>query len=801
MNSLARLLLLATLLPVGSCREDSPSLERSEHVLPHGVTHLDPRLANGQSPAKELESWARVVREWSFQGSIEMPEAWALDAGVLQGEGPNGGLAIGVLEGRPGAPALRFLESVFPMEVNAVEVDVAIPNSAQAALAWYRPSPLEAGAALCLCAASPVPQTVRFPLSGMPTWSKSIEKLILKLSSNRLQGFELLAIRFVSEPLAWGQSPLDSAGETSGDAGLIVRGGVAYRSWPVRVGAPASCDVVVPQGGKLSVQVSRSTSSSPQNLNAILAINTKESGANEAAPLLHIHPLPTGQEEWRAVTVDLSTYEGQEVSISFSAVSSEPSDGELAPRADVLFGAPMILSTLPADRRPNILLVTLDTLRFDALGSSYEEAGRGPDPRRVQTPFLDALAEKSVVFTSAWSAGNSTQPSHASILTGASIQDHSLIDNFGVLGEGNTTLAERLREAGYQTAAVTCQRAIGPDSGFGQGFDMFIPAESVSGTDGRLAIDDARAWLEGWSKEGERPFFLWVHVFDPHTPYALPGDYLSSFEKVAGEMPPAQVTPPTLPVAKVVPAELAFLGDITSADHVDYLYHAEVAYTDALMADLFGTLQETGQAADTMSFVTADHGEFLGERGNFYNHRGLFPETLHVPLLMHLPGQVEGQRVTNRVTNRDIVPTVLGQLGLIEENPVRDLVKAAEVPGSSENRRFWFEHANGLQVGCRDKDYHFITTLREGLRFGMTKGSPGQPSIMALIPRGATLLFDWNLDPQLVNDLSSDRPEVVELYLQALAEYRSSAQPVGRLKREVSSKEAADLEALGYTGD
>ena len=761
-----------------------------------GVLHLDPRLDSGLSSSAELTQHKHTVREWSMQGALELPEAWKLDGGVLAGPGPNGGLRLGLMREARTAPTLRFLGPISPAEMNSIEVDLVILASARASVAWFRPSPLEAGAALSLCEAAPEVQTLRFAVGANKTWGKLIEKLIVKLSSNRVQGFELLAIRFVHEPFAWGQSPLDPEGGFSGDAGLLVRGGTACRAWPARIGAALRTRAIVPIGGKLSVQVARGATSSPIPLNSVVTVFSDGS----TTPIVSIYPLPLGDEEWHAGLLDLGEFAGQEVAMTFEVEPALGAAADSVPRADILFGAPMMLGALPEDRRPNILLVTLDTLRFDALGSSQESVLNSPAEGRVQTKFLDTLAESSFVFENAWSAGNSTQPSHASILTGVSIQDHSLNDNFGVLGDGNTTLAERLRTAGYQTAAVTCQRAIGPDAGFGQGFDLFIPAETVSGLDGRLAVDKARAWIEEWSAEGDRPFFLWVHVFDPHTPYELPGDFLETYKEWAGAIPPRQSTPATLPKAKVVPAELAFLGDITSAEHVDYLYHAEVAYTDSLMADLFGTLGSLNLQASTMSFVTADHGEFLGERGNFYNHRGLFPETLHVPLLLKLPGATAGQRIASRVTNRDIVPTVLGQLGLLDVNPARDLVSVAQ-EAPEVDRRLWFEHANGLQVGCRDGEYHFITTLRGGLRFGIEESQDSEFAVMKSIPLGQSFLFDVQKDPGLHDNLAQERPKVVEAYLHALADYRAAARPIARLARDISSSEAADLEALGYTGD
>ena len=795
--SLLRLATATLLLIVAACSGETPKPAALPigQMFARGVIHLDPRLENGSSPAKELGERTKVVREWSFVGQTELPQEWELASGKLRGVGANGGLLIEADAADQNAPILGLQYGIDPEMVDMIEVDVAMANSGRSTIAWRRPKPLSSGFVATLSDGAATPQTLRFSFLGHRSWTDSIDGLALRLSSNRKQDFELMAIRFVHQPFVWGPSPLDPEGATSGDAGLIVIDGMAARAWPARIGSDLICSVVVPLGGKLSVQVARGRNATALDLEARYSVRSldEDGAASSGSQSLRI-----GDKGWHAVIMGLNSFEGEEVEIKFSVHAKGKAPAPKSIRADALFGAPMVLGTLSEDRRPNILLVTLDTLRYDALGSSQRSQAK---PARIQTTFLDSLAKNSFVFDSAWSAGNSTQPSHASILTGVSIQDHSLVDNYGVLADGNTTLAERLRTAGYQTAAVTCQRAIGPAAGFGQGFDLFIPAEAVSGADGRLAINRARAWLEQWRGEGDRPFFLWVHVCEPHTPYDLPGNDMATYEAKAGSAPDRKANPPTLPNVSVIPPELAFLGDITSRDLVNYLYHAEVSYTDALMADLFGTLEDANQMQHTLSFVTADHGEFLGERGNFYNHRGLFPETLHVPLLMTLPGQKDGVRVAARVTNRDIVPTVLSQLGLSEVNPIRDLVAVADGSAQAGDRRLWFAHANDLQIACRDDDYHFITTLRDGFRFGLSPTGPNGIVVAKNIPVGTHFLYDWKADPSLVNNLAEEKPELVAKYLKALADYRESARPVGRQAREISTAEAADLEALGYTGD
>lgn len=761
-----------------------------------GVIHLDPRLPDGSSPTMHLSRAETPLAAWSFTSDTVWPDAWRVVPSRLIGDGPHGGALLAADPGASAAAHLVFQGELNPARVNTIEVDFAVPVSGRATVSWSTKGARRGGFVEVLTQPTEDIQTARFSLIDAPGWGGELESLDLRMSAGRAQPWELKGVRFLHEPFAWGASPIDREGVKSGDGGLIERGGVAVRAWPAAVGQPLTTRFTVPPGGRLSVQVARSSTSSPGPLEARVAVE------GQGAPAPAVVALAPSNADWTPLLLDLAELAGEEVEVSFSALGEAPGE----PRADVLFGSPLVLGTLPEDRRPNILLVTMDTTRFDAMGSSAAAAQASGETEfrsdRVRTPALDRFAATSFVFDNAWSAGNSTQPSHASILTGVSIQNHSLTDNFGMLADGNVTLAERLRDAGYQTAAVTCLRAISPAAGFGQGFDLFVPAEAVSGADGRLAVDDAIEWLEAWAQEGERPFFLWVHVFDPHTPYELPGNYLETYSQAVGGAPPRQVSPATLPRGQTLPPELEFLGDTSSRDYVNFLYHAEVAYTDKLMDDLLSAVEAAGVADHTLSVITADHGEFLGERGNFFNHRGLFPETLHVPLFLHLPGQTEGQHVADRVTNRDIVPTILSALGLIESPGHRDLVAVARA-GADPDRRLWFEHANGLAVGCRDARYHFIKVLKDGFKFGVMKApGPGEKWLAPkLEPAGSVFLYDWTVDPGLTHNLAGEQSELVERYEGLLEEYRASARPVGREARLVGADEAAELEALGYTGD
>lgn len=800
------LLALALLPALGGCGGDDPAT--AETVA--GVQHLDPRLETPSGPvpaAPALFALREVVDEWVFEPE-GWPEEWQLTNGRV-GDAPLWGGQIALPIDLKGEPLTMGLEGSFDTRTfNVVEVEVVRRKDVHATLRWGRAGTDKRFLAIGHRRIDERVTTIRFELDGNAAWSDTIEGLTLTPSSGWNQPVELLAVRFVSEPFSYGGDPLTTAiaagadvalDEVSGDGGLIERGGLAVRAWPVRVGNVLASTVEVPADGLLAFEYARGTNANPVPLRLVARAGMGDEWVSTA---LELAP---GDDAWQHAKLDLASLAGGTARIEFAVELGGSGDLEaLPPRTDVLVGAPMVLGRLHADRRPNVILVTSDTTRYDVFGTYLDVAANGggtePWAERVHTPFLDALAADAIVFEDAWSQSNSTQPSHASILTGLSVQDHSLFDNYGILGAGAETLAESLRAAGYQTAAATCQAAIATRAGFGQGFDLFLPPDEEALVDGRDAIDQARAWIEAWSAERDRPFFLWVHVFDPHTPYVLPDGELAPYTTETGAAPDPANGARKLPAVAELPPEMAFLDGVENHAYATFLYHAEVAYTDRLLADLFGSVRAAGLADDTIEIVTSDHGESLGERGNYFNHRGLYPETVRVPLLMRVPGMGAGARVTARVTNRDVAPTVRALLGLGEVPREQDLVATLDEPDAAPER-VWFEHANGYVVGCRDDAYHFMVVLRDNFTFGLApvEGSPYLVPVPQ--PKGKVELYDWRADPGLTQNLADERPEVVAEYLALVDAYRASADPVGSQKRAMTAEEEAQMESLGYTGD
>ncbi|HXG54583.1 MAG TPA: sulfatase-like hydrolase/transferase [Vicinamibacterales bacterium] len=311
--------------------------------------------------------------------------------------------------------------------------------------------------------------------------------------------------------------------------------------------------------------------------------------------------------------------------------------------------APMLLST-PAQ---NVLLITIDTLRADALGSYGG---------RAATPNLDRLALDGMRFTFAHAHAVVTLPSHASILTGRYPFDHGVRDNAGFrLDDKAETLAEAARASGFATGAFVGAFPLDRQFGLAQGFDVYgdLGGRDVAPSDFAFSerpasevVADARAWIA----QQQKPWLAWVHVFDPHSPYAPPAPFAQQYA-----------------------------GD---------LYAGEVAFTDQALAPLLDMAR--AGARPTTVIVTADHGEGLGEHGETTHGVFAYESTLRVPLIVAQVGAGTASKrrpVVSDVPVRhvDILPTIAGLTGIAAPAnlPGRSLVTA--VDGEREERTSYFE--------------------------------------------------------------------------------------------------------------
>jgi arylsulfatase len=314
----------------------------------------------------------------------------------------------------------------------------------------------------------------------------------------------------------------------------------------------------------------------------------------------------------------------------------------------------------PERSRPNVLLITVDTLRADRLGVYGFDLDT--------SPAIDRLAAGGVVFERAIAGASFTSGSHASIMTSRYTREHTIgYMNGGTRLEGITTVAEIFNREGYQTAAfvgnIMLDRKIGLDRGFEVYDDELPHAELNRGFAferiARQTTERALLWLKN---RDQRPFFLWVHFQDPHGPYTPPPEFKGRFR------PEFKPDEKALPILDTVTG----LNGIPSYQELDGIrrpsvyetrYAEEIAYADHWIGQLISQVDADPSDPKTIVVFTADHGESLGEANLYFSHGSTTtPDQAHIPLIIRAPGLPEGRR-TETVHHVDVMPTLLDLVG------------------------------------------------------------------------------------------------------------------------------------------
>lgn len=440
--------------------------------------------------------------------------------------------------------------------------------------------------------------------------------------------------------------------------------------------------------------------------------------------------------------------------------------------------------------RPNVVLISVDTLRADALGSYGS-----PSP----TPFIDALAERGVLFERAYAPAALTAPSHATLFTGREPLDHGITRNGVSLQAEIETLAEQFRAAGYASGAFVSSFVLDPRFGWDQGFDvfdaqfskddatvskelaqpgMFFNMHTFEGFDRRAdaTVDAALAWLA----TAEEPYFLFVHLFDPHDPYVPPEAYLDRLKPAKFDLKGR-----TAPGARK-PRRL---------ERLVRRYHAEVLFADHELGRLFDGLEAKSDRR-SVTALTSDHGEGLGQHDWLVHARNLYDEAVHVPLIVSdSAASVRGKRLRTPVGVVDVAPTLLGLAGLSELSSAsgRSLAKSVEA-GSEPEARPVFAHRRphptatidfrGEKISARDADAKWISNDLIEDEF-----------------------YDLANDPGELNDLvgtrsgeppSAEQTERGVALLDLINSHRAEAGVIDE-PPELAPDVRAALDALGYT--
>lgn len=399
----------------------------------------------------------------------------------------------------------------------------------------------------------------------------------------------------------------------------------------------------------------------------------------------------------------------------------------------------------------NVVLVSIDTCRADRL-SCYGY-------RRPTTPNIDEVARDGVQFNDASTPVPITLPAHSSMLTGTYPPTHGVrLNEVSPLDGSNVTLAEILRAAGYQAAAFVGGFTMDSRFGLDQGFDTydcrFTGKEGKAFYSERKADEVSRSALAWLETHAGKPFFLFLHYFDPHAPYTPPPAYAAS----------------------------------SSADD---LYAGEIAYVDHCIGQVLDRLRSLGAYDNTLLIITGDHGESLGEHGEPSHTFFIYQSVLHVPLIIRAPMAGRGLRVDGAVSLVDIVPTVVDLIGLKTPPGVQGLSLRRSLKGSSRPGRVG---SDLVRPGPIYSESLYPSTFGCGPLQGIVDGK--WKFIRAPKPE----LYDLSRDPGELSNIIGQEPQVAQQLrsrLDAMLREMGSAAS-GRARSMADLEAAKRLQSLGY---
>jgi arylsulfatase A-like enzyme len=309
-------------------------------------------------------------------------------------------------------------------------------------------------------------------------------------------------------------------------------------------------------------------------------------------------------------------------------------------------------TTATAADAPHVVLITIDTLRYDHMGvHGYA---------RDTTPNIDAVARQGVRFNQATTPRPKTVPSVVSMMTGLYPHNSGVRRLVDHLHPTRVTMQEVFRNAGYQTGAVICNTVLnGDNSGLAAGFDFYYDdTPDIQGTqlDSAPATDIAIAWLEDQVREGGAPVFLWVHYMDPHGPYLPPAPYDEAF--VSETRGSRFVELEKIPRASRI-------GQQTDVDFYVDQYDGEILYTDHHTQRLLDAMARLGMSDRSVVVISSDHGESLGDHDYYFEHgKYVYDDCSRIPLIVRYPGCAADAEIDEAVELTDLYPTLLDLAGL-----------------------------------------------------------------------------------------------------------------------------------------
>jgi arylsulfatase A-like enzyme len=504
---------------------------------------------------------------------------------------------------------------------------------------------------------------------------------------------------------------------------------------------------------------------------------------------------------WETATVDLSRFGGRDVTLTLALASD-------VPRALGFWGTPVIRSppasaSASTERPQGVILIWADTLRRDHL-PFYGYA-------RPTAPVLSRLAAEGTVFEDCVAQASWTKASGPSILTGLYPTSHGVQSFNDLLPSSATTIAEAYRQAGYATLGLSSIQFVGKFTNLHQGFEelheqgSFAERQAGSMKSARSAVDRLATWLAAHRRD---PFFVLLHVADPHSPHQPNPPYDTMFADPAGREQHARELEAVRPLianalmrrfGMPTRAELEKAG-IDADRYIAYekdWYDGSIRGMDAEIGRLGERLRELGLDRRTLVAFLSDHGEEFLEHGRTFHRQGVYGELANVPLMLWWPGGVPaGTRVPETVQLVDVMPTLLELSGL---SPPPGLQGASLASLMRGGRGGWPRPAITEAAGRPDPS---VATAEESFAVSLDGWKlvhhPVRPP-----ERPEFELFHRRRDPLDSADVAAQHPEVVARLSRELQAWRRMAQGA-RLKsdadlaRSVSGEELERLRALGY---
>ncbi len=773
---------LVMLLPLVGCGSEDAPQQATSHAQAPGLQHLELRLLNEAKagPHEEFGITSKLyppkgLAPWSGKGKRVFENL--VPAGPSEAELPGYTTASGspqmpgaiVLEDAGQARDLRVPGPFAAKSFNRVVLRIAVPQEEELRIAFYTDGEQRVQSEVVSVAGNPLPQLVVFDLPILRSVQGALDELRVE-GAGHTQGMMLLEVALAKSPLTSFIEQADAGpmlielghAHSSDDGRFDKRRGVGLYS-----GAPAEVIFSAPQDHSLLFSYAVPAALRIPGSDVQLKVSV-ESGGGERVELAL--PLDTVVEGWRTAELALTGLGAGEKRALFELSGAGSQQAGSAIQEVCAIAELRVVGKQPTPR--TVLLITSDTHRGDHIGALGASAP-------VRTPAIDALAARGVLFSDAYAASNTTNPSHTSLMTGVHVRDSRVLDNRSPLTAEAHTLAEAFRERGFHTlAAVSVRHLMDDESGLGQGFDrMSGPLGSERGA--RDTTSQVTEWLDGLAGE---PIFLWFHIFDAHSPYEPPAATdRRYYDKRKDPFDPSQrlqFNGRFLPV---------YLRGLTDIDFPYAQYRAEI---DALDMELARVLEHPRIQSAIVGF-TADHGESFGNHGIWWDHAGLHPDTLHIPLLLAWPDAPRGAHCDVPVRQMDLGRTLLNLAG--EE--------AAEFTGGD------LREALGEGAGAQTrygiaKEGNAASILKEGWLLVINLRDSHPTAVTTERKRHTLELYDLNSDPQAERECASTQTERTAELRAALIDWLSRASAHGLASEGLTTAaQRSRLASLGYTGD